>query len=300
MILIFSDDNDRTTIEVIRWIVSMDKKFIHVHENEAFEIKVYNKKFFLESHRTKFFLDDISSVWYRRGGLKFRRLQYNNPSINIHMNEAQHWLEDYVIKTIESKKHINKQSNCHVNKLLVLEQAKKIGLDVPTYFLAENTDDVPLGKTIIKSITGNVILDDIDEDTDGIMYTTIVEKKEKDSFYITFFQEKIEKDFEIRVFYLNGKCLSMAIFSQNDKQTQTDFRKYNHEKPNRNVRYNLPADLEEKIHLLMKDLDLNCGSLDFIKNENTYYFLEVNPVGQFANVSYNCNYSIFKKIAHYL
>jgi ATP-GRASP peptide maturase of grasp-with-spasm system len=300
MILIFSDNNDRTTIEVIRWLVALNKDFILVNEDEFFDIKADKKRFFLQSQKNSFFLDDIQSVWYRRGGLFFKRYQYSNNSINIYMNETQHWLEDYILKTLASKKHINKQGNSHVNKLLVLEYAQNIGLNVPEYFLAENTDEVILAKTITKAITGNASLDNILENKDGMLYTSIIDKKEKDSFFISFFQEKIEKDFEIRTFYLNGECYSMAIFSQNDDQTKTDFRKYNNEKPNRNIRYSLPKDLEDKVQKLMQMLDLNCGSLDFIKSGDLYYFLEVNPVGQFANVAYHCNYPLFKKIADYL
>jgi glutathione synthase/RimK-type ligase-like ATP-grasp enzyme len=32
---------------------------------------------------------------------------------------------------------------------------------------------------------------------------------------------------------------------------------------------------------LMKLLDLNCGSIDFIKSGDKFYFLEINPTGQF-------------------
>lgn len=300
MILIISKNIDRTTIEVMKWLSKMDKKFIRVQEDEVFEIKVIKKKVYIESHRNQFFLDEITSVWYRRGGLRFKRHQYNDASINTYMNEAQHWLEDYVIQTLESKKHINKQSNCHVNKLLVLEQAQKAGLDVPEFYLAENTDDVVLEKTITKSITGNVILESLNKNSDGIMYTKVINNREKKDFFISFFQEKIEKDFEIRSFYLNGQVWSMAIFSQNDEQTKTDFRKYNLEKPNRNVSYNLPKNLEQKIQMLMQSLDLNCGSLDFMKSGNIYYFLEVNPIGQFGNVSSDCNYFLEREIAKYL
>jgi len=300
MILIISNNNDRTTIQVMRWLSRINKKFICIREDNTFQVKVQNKRIYLESHNSQFFLDEITSIWYRRGGLRFKRYKYENPSVNIHMNEAQHWLEDYVMQTLESKKHINKQSNSHVNKLLVLEKAQNFGLDVPEFYLAENTDNVILGKTITKSITGNVIIESLDEDLGGIMYTKVIEEAEKEDFFITFFQEKIEKDFEIRSFYLNGKIFSMAIFSQNDDQTKTDFRKYNIEKPNRNVRYNLPKEIEEKIRRLMENLDLNCGSLDFMKSGNNYYFLEVNPIGQFGNVSLDCNYYLEKEIADYL
>ncbi|QBJ88105.1 grasp-with-spasm system ATP-grasp peptide maturase [Chryseobacterium gleum] len=300
MILIISKNSDRTTILVMKWLSAKEKKWIRIHEDESFEIKVIKKRIYLESHRNNFYLDEIDSVWYRRGGINFKRLQYNNPSINIHMNEAQHWLEDYVIKILESKKHINTQMNAHVNKLVVLEIAKKVGLKVPDYFLAENTDNIILEKTIVKSITGNVILESINKNEDSIMYTTTIDKLEERNFFITFFQDKIEKDFEVRSFYLNGTFSSMAIFSQNDAQTKTDLRKYNLEKPNRNVPYNLPKAIEEKIHTLMIALNLNSGSIDFIKSGDNYYFLEVNPIGQFGNVSRDCNYSLEKKIAEFL
>ncbi len=129
------------------------------------------------------------------------------------------------------------------------------------------------------------------------MYTSIVDKKEKEDFFTTFFQQKIEKDFEIRSFYLNRKVWSMAIFSQNDDQTKVDYRRYNKVKPNRNVPYNLPKDIEEKIIVLMDKLDLTSGSLDFIKSDDKFYFLEVNAVGQFGNVSFYCNYGLDYEIA---
>lgn len=300
MILIISQNNEITTTEVIKELIAMGKKFLRVHEDEVFEIKTLNKRILLESNRNSFYLDEIESVWYRRGRLAFKRLKYKKRCINLNMNETQYLLEDYVKKILESKRHINKYTNSDVNKLIVLDKAKEIGFDVPEYFLAEDTDDVEIEKTIVKTLNGNVILDEIKKNSGGFMYTSIVNEHEDGNFFITFFQEKIEKDFEVRTFYLNGCCWSMAIFSQNDEQTKVDFRKYNDIKPNRNVPYHLPSHLEEKIHQLMQSLDLNSGSLDFIKKGNKHYFLEINPIGQFTGMSDTCNYSLEQKIAEYL
>jgi len=300
LILIISNNNEITTTEVIKWLLKLGKNFIRVHEDEIFDIKIKEKRIYIESLRNSFFIDEITSVWYRRGGLKFNRLLYKNEAINLNMNEYQHWLEDYIMKVLESKKHINKQSNSDINKLLVLEEAQKTGLDIPSYFLADTTDDVILNKTIIKTIGGNPRMENILKDSSGMMYTTVIQENEDENFFITFFQEKIEKDYEIRSFYLNGKIWSMAIFSQNDDQTKVDFRKYNDKKPNRKVPYCLPKSVEQKIHLLMQSLDLNSGSVDFIKSGSKYYFLEVNPVGQFLGMSVLCNYLLEKEIAEYL
>ncbi|MDR2237553.1 MAG: grasp-with-spasm system ATP-grasp peptide maturase [Chryseobacterium sp.] len=300
MILIISENKEATTTEVIRWLVFLNKDFIRVHEDEVFEIKMENKRIYLESKKNSFFIDEISNVWYRRGGLRFLRYKYKNEAVNIHMNEHQHWLEGYVRHYLEKKSHINKQSIRHLNKLIVLDIAKEVGFDVPKYFLSDTTSDMQLNNTITKTIAGNGILQFENEDYDGIMYTSVVTKEEKKDFFITFFQEKIEKDFEIRAFYLNDKIWSMAIFSQNDDQTKIDYRKYNNKIPNRNVPYTLPNNIEEKIKILMKELGLNSGSIDFIKKGNQYYFLEVNAIGQFGNVSYYSNYNLHYEIAKIL
>ncbi|WP_316738799.1 grasp-with-spasm system ATP-grasp peptide maturase [Pedobacter aquatilis] len=302
MILILSSHLEPTTNEVVMWLNKMKKSYIRVNEEEIFEIKIIKKKFFLESNINSFYLDDISSIWYRRGGgLKFNRERYNNEAIDRNMNEAFYWLEDYVIKKLESKKHINKQSNSNLNKLLVLEEAKNAGLNVPEYFLAENTDDVIINKMITKSFTENIILDAVDERYDGILYTAVISKPEKDSFFPTFFQQKIEKEYEIRSFYLNGIIWSTAIISQNDMQTTIDHRKYNEHNPNRNIPYKLPVETENKLNNLFMTLDVNCGSADFIKGKDgKFYFLEINPLGQFLGLSAICNYSLEKEIAEFL
>jgi ATP-GRASP peptide maturase of grasp-with-spasm system len=278
----------------------MRKKFIRINETEIFDIKIFEKRILLESQKCKFYLDEITSVWYRRGGLRFRNYKYNNKAIDLYMDETQYWIQDYVNNVLETKRHINKQTTNRVNKLTVLDKAVECGLDVPYYFLAENMNDVNLNETITKSINQNVILENIQKDLDAIIYTNVIEEIVEGNFFISFFQQKIEKDFEIRSFYLAGKIWSFAIFSQNDKQTEIDFRRYNNKNPNRNVGFKLPLHIEIKIHKLMVSLDLNCGSLDFIKKDNKYYFLEVNPVGQFAGLSSICNYYLTREIASYL
>jgi glutathione synthase/RimK-type ligase-like ATP-grasp enzyme len=114
-------------------------------------------------------------------------------------------------------------------------------------------------------------------------------------------QRKIDKKYEIRVFYLMGNMYSMAIMSQNKNETEIDFRNYQNQNPNRTLSYELPDEINKKIIKLMDVLKLNSGSIDFIYNTNNeYVFLEVNPVGQYGMVSYPCNYYIEKKIANYL
>jgi glutathione synthase/RimK-type ligase-like ATP-grasp enzyme len=135
-----------------------------------------------------------------------------------------------------------------------------------------------------------------------LCYTEEMSEEELPTYFFpTLFQKKLAKVFELRIFYLNEKFYSMAIFSQEDQQTEVDFRNYNFEKPNRTVPFLLPIDLQKKLIQLMKNLHLKSGSIDMVlTEEGDYVFLEVNPVGQFGMVSSPCNYELSKLIAETL
>lgn len=100
---------------------------------------------------------------------------------------------------------------------------------------------------------------------------------------------------------MKGKCYTSAIFSQRDEKTKIDFRNYNYQKPNRVSVYKLPQKVENKIVAFMNKIEMDSGSLDIIVTpQKEYYFLEVNPVGQFFQVSHPCNFYLEKEVAKYL
>lgn len=215
-------------------------------------------------------------------------------------------LDSFIYNFLEEKSvfSIGKRSNATPNKLIVLEMAKNIGINIPESFLFTRKKDV-LEKIKVKSLITKAASDGIYIFNDDYSYYTYTElmdnknlKKLPDTFFPSLFQVNINKKFEIRSFFLGDQFFSMAIFSQNSQQTKIDFRKYNQTMPNRKIPDKLPKKMEESLKILMKNLDLNTGSIDLIvdKNDN-FYFLEVNPVGQFGMVSNPCNYMLEKKVA---
>lgn len=180
------------------------------------------------------------------------------------------------------------------NKIDILNLAVEVGLKIPDTIIANNFDRIRTNDYITKPLDNGTSF--IHDNRKYTIFTTIISKINR-KFIPSLIQEKIEKKYEIRTFYLDGECYSMAIFSQNDKQTQVDFRQYNYSKPNRNIPYKLPLEIEEKLKKLMDGLQLKTGSIDIIKGiDGEYYFLEVNPVGQFGMTSKPCNYNLEKKI----
>jgi ATP-GRASP peptide maturase of grasp-with-spasm system len=196
----------------------------------------------------------------------------------------------------------------NIGKIEQLNTAKAVNLNFPETLITGNKEKLIIfakkySKIIIKPIE-NIRSYRVD-DKNYAPFTKLIDIESisdlRNLFFPSLFQRYIEKEFEIRSFYFNGEIYSMAMFSQDNQKTLVDFRNYDTDKQTRRIPFKLPLDIEEKIKMFMQKLDLNTGSLDIIlgKDDN-FYFLEVNPVGQFGMVSEPCNYNLEKKIAEFL
>jgi len=263
--------------------------------------------------------DDFKVVWFRRWHSS-KTLAYlqnkcleNVLSIQLtkHLKRELFGASFGLFSSLENAVWIDHPSNVLVSfyKLEVLMLAKKAGLCIPETLVTNNVAELKKFATKQDRIIAKPISEIASFPQNNILYTlrteevdlTNLESLKGNFFYPSLFQELIEKEFEIRIFYLDGDCHAMAIFSQQNTKTQIDFRNYDLDKPNRVVPFCLPNAIEEKITLLMEQLNLRHGSIDMIKaRSGTYVFLEVNPVGQFGMVSKPCNYFLEKKVAEIL
>lgn len=196
----------------------------------------------------------------------------------------------------------------NINKIHQLRYARKHGIEIPpTIITSRKSELISFWKEykdiIIKPLFNVRYLDMGNKHFTP--FTQILKEEtilELDEFFMpSLIQKKIDKQFEIRSFFIEKDCYSMAIFSQEDEQTTVDFRRYNDVNPNRTIPYQLENALKEKLIKFMGKLNLNTGSIDLIfGNDQKFYFLEVNPVGQFGMTSFPCNYYLEKKIAEFL
>ena len=189
------------------------------------------------------------------------------------------------------------------NKLVDLHLAKQFGLKIPfTQFYLDGKRDC-LNKIVKVASSTLYWTKDGDNYTTGLTSRiSDVDMDLYDSQFPSLIQKEVEKDVEIRVLFVDNIVYSMAIFSQNDRMTEVDFRNYNGEKPNRIEPYQLPRESIESLKELMKYKSLNFGSIDFIKSSKNgeYYFLEINPCGQYERLASIFNSQVEKKIAKYL
>ncbi|WP_134091888.1 grasp-with-spasm system ATP-grasp peptide maturase [Olivibacter sp. XZL3] len=327
MLLILSQENFEVTTEnIIDWLNFYGVKWVRLNGEDLqtktsmrFVIGKNGDELILD-HKGRNIADCVSTIWFRRtfdaGVFEYEKFDLPLSKPNYH-TLVKHLTNEYyafywLLELYFEKRRVNwlsKPSTTRINKIRTLILANSLGLKIPETMLTNNVEFLKKpgrkdkGFLITKPITECINL----QISMGslMMYTQRVSdaviKRMKNFFFPSLFQQEIEKEFEIRSFYLNGKFHSMAIFSQGDEQTKTDFRHYNFRMPNRQVPYKLPSQIEQKLDLLMKSVNLDTGSIDLIKTpQNEYIFLEVNPVGQFGMVSAPCNFNLEKKVAEFL
>ena len=321
MILIISEDSDQSTNEVIDYLNLYGVNYIRINQSSNILIKriilsnsqesialVINDGF--EKNRIVA-LDQIKGTWYRRGDLKiqveslstdFKYWSQLSHYLNNEVEDLVEFIHFYIKNTIPS---INSFLDNSINKLIVLYIAKKNGLKIPYTLLSS----FPKYIKKVEQGKGPFITKDIRDGRvsfipNSLMAMGKVEllEYEVDAYnYYTFpnlVQSLIIKEYEIRTFYLMGEFYSTAIFSQSNERTKIDFRNYDFSKMNRVVPYFLPSIIQKKIEALFVELDMNCGSVDIIKShDGNYVFLEINPIGQYSQVSVPGNFNISEKIA---
>jgi ATP-GRASP peptide maturase of grasp-with-spasm system len=330
MILLFSELNDFSTNKVIDWLIYWKKKHIRhngVSENDSeidfrkyvYTIRIENE--FNEMNISKgnrCFSNGIKSIWFRRpynGVEDFYYPLFKKKSIIpiaiINKQLKSHFtiLKDLLIQFYSQSKVLGSYQILGLNKPKVLIKASIHGLNIPktlitnSFIELQSFFEINKRKIICKALYEGIFDFPRNQNYGFKEGTTLIENINafKKDFATTLFQEYIEKEYEIRIVFLNNILYSMCIFSQNNTKTMIDFRNYDEKKPNRMIPYILDESVAQKIRNLMADIGLNMGSIDLIKARNgKFYFLEINPVGQYDFVSYHCNYHIHREIAKFL
>lgn len=325
MILIISQNDDTSTIDVIKWIRHFGHEVIriNVEDKNVFikEVDIDGKSIIVKHGDREFNLvKDISVAWMRRGHIPFNsnlnfksniydsifRIDIANKDLKDYLKAEISDLMEYVHYVFDEK-CIGGYGKGKVNKLVVLDKARSLGISIPKTLVVFNKQKLAeicaKDNYITKAISDTYVTE-----SNHIGYTTYTESVKMDDLHYlnneifpSLIQKEINKKIELRIFFWYGEIFTLAIFSQNDEQTKTDFRIYNKTKPNRFVPYKFPEKEAEKLVLLMEVMGLQTGSIDYILDkEGNYIFLEINPVGQFGMVSVPGTYYLEKKIAEKL
>jgi len=293
MVVIFSIESDSSSHEVMDWLDFLDEKFYVIYPNN-FNNKIVELISYLEN-------GNKPSFWFRKWDKSYFDEEYKNTETFKLIEYIYHLTKDFCF-------WLNNPYDCDSNNKLTQHiYANRVGLNVPSLNILnkkEQLESLVLDSSnqfITKSFGSQIMQNDSDGNT-LFAFTNIIDNelinKSADSFFPSLIQEYIEKEFEIRTFYLDGEFYSMAIFSQDNEKTKIDFRHYDNKIPNRLEPISLPKDIENKLKVFIKQINTNCGSFDLIQSiSGDLYFIECNALGQFGMVSKPCNYMLEKRIA---
>ena len=225
--------------------------------------------------------DSLKAVYYRAPVF----LRNSKPYTVEEQLERGQWsafIRNLII--FEKVKWINNPVNTYKaeNKLFQLKIAIGAGLTVP-YTWCGNVipEELKDGSYIVKSLDTALFYDN---GTEMFTYSSIVNVDELKTAEMNdapiILQQMIHNKTDIRVTYVDGKMIPIAI-RDSAGQIAGDWRKTQKD----NLRYSmimLPLTVQNGITKLMGALGLSFGGIDLALSNEKYYFIEVNPTGEWG------------------
>lgn len=259
---------------------------------------------------------EIKSIWYRRPENPVptpgQIIGYDDQEIDFLKRECASffWSLQTVLVGYWMNHPLYGTRALEHNKAYQMSLASKCGLKIPRTIVSNSPDKLVDfsrscgGIVAIKTIKQRVFKK-ADDTYDGI-YTNkittdlLIEHREELAVCPVMLQEYIEKSIELRVTIVGNNIFTCAIHSQDSVKTMDDWRKYDFDRV-RHEQYDLPKQIEDKLLLFMKVCKLNFGAIDMILTPSgDYYFLEVNPSGQYGWIESLTGMPISKAIAETL
>lgn len=300
MILIVSNKSDITTDFFISKAARLGLEFFRLNTEDfptsvdvSFHIDSANKiSGYIEDCVSRIDLSAIKGVWYRRP----RPAEISDRVTDKHIRdlcaqEATASLEG-VIKSIKCNwvSHPDKIRAAE-SKVYQLSAAAALGFNLPRTLITNVRSEIidfantvsNDNDTVIKTISGGRIRSNEDE---YLVFTNIIELKDTNiegtRYTANYLQEFVKNKVDVRVNVFRTKVFATRIeLPDTIRKNAVDWRKYQDKVEYR--MFELPDPLKNKCIKLVDYLGLSFSALDFVLDENgEYYFLEMNPNGQWA------------------
>lgn len=304
MILIITHKEDFTADFVIEKLNEQNIKYFRLN---CEDLNQYNY-LFDSSNNFNFSINGFSefkSVWFRR--TKLPEIETKDQGQKLFLLADYESLFDNLFNLINSDKWLSHPTYIYKaeNKLYQLQKAKKIGFVIPNTIVTNNhshLNEFALNngnEVIIKPIRqGRIQLSDgVKTIFTNKVTSEVLENLNEYDLTPCIVQNNISKEYELRITVVGDKVFSARINSQENINTQTDWRK----EKNPFFKYDLPLNVENKCIQLLKELNISFGAIDLIKDKNgNYIFLEINPNGQWAWIEMETGLNISEAIINYL
>ncbi|HAT8492261.1 TPA: hypothetical protein RQK84_003271 [Vibrio vulnificus] len=252
----------------------------------------------------------ISAVWHRKNALADLTACLHGDTLQQAVRESEA-IKQGLLHSLDSLFWLDppaKQKQAE-NKWLQLQLAQNVGLTVPDTLFTNQPERVRQffqrcqGQVVVKMHTP--LMSSMGK-PGQFVYTSRLEKAHLDSldslkFSPMIFQRQIEKAQEIRAVYVDGTLMCASILGRvQSGEALVDWRKADPQLSSWQPAQ-LPPDVHQAVHRLMQKLQLKFGAIDFIvDHEQTPYFLEVNPAGEWGMLEQALGLPISRHIAETL
>lgn len=309
-VLILGSKYDLTCDYIIAQLRTMKQPYFRLNSEDLpdFEIALEPVHGVLRIHHdnvsTTLRANEIKSVLYRRP--VFLR-DYYDAELNAEEKfKRQHWavfLRNLMV--LDECLWINHPASIYhaEHKGVQLRIAKKIGFLVPETIFTNNQRFIskkihPSGTIVLKGID-TVIFREGNQESFG--FTQFVTKKNIISEELgtapAIFQQPILHKTDIRVTVIENVVYAVAILT-NSSPIEEDWR--THKGSAAFVSHILPKSITRKCLRLVKELNLIFGAIDLVLSDGKYYFLEINPTGEWAWLVDSANLPIDRAFAQCL
>lgn len=194
-------------------------------------------------------------------------------------------------------------------KVWQLRIARELGLETPRTLVTRRPDSA---RRFLRALAGNAIAKPVTYGTFGdgnderAIFTSRIppdlapEAFESLALAPVILQEEIAKRSDLRVTVVGPAVVAVRIDSQSAPQTVTDWRVPG-ASPLQHTVVELPSALAEKCVALTRALDLVFGAIDLVEGvDGTFYFLEINPAGQWGWLELEAGAEIAERIVDVL
>ncbi|WP_100075026.1 MvdC/MvdD family ATP grasp protein [Chryseobacterium camelliae] len=248
---------------------------------------------------------DIKGVWNRKAWTITVPENMDEDYQRIFINEYN-CLRYNLITSLEHLPWINPyeaEKKIDGNKIYQLRTARKNQLRVPETLFSNDAEKITSffyrhcnGKAVAKlhgvmskSMAGEHMLSTMIIEEDSL------ESIEDIAYCPMIFQPYIEKSYELRIVYVDGVFFTGKINNSENADWRIANSNYSWSA------YELPGPICLNLTAMMQEMGLCLGAIDMIRGKDgNYYFLEVNPQGEWGMLQKELNFPIAETIADYL
>lgn len=307
MILCITHSQDFYNIDIFfQYLTSKNIPYFRLnsdHLNHFQKISIHEDSFELtDEFGNTVNSSDIKGVWHRKAWKITipEELDEDYEKIFIKEYGSLRYNLFTLLENIPWMNPLEKEMKVDGNKLYQLKIAKQHNLIIPKTIFSNDEEKITAffheycnGKAVAK-LHGAIAKS---MDGGNMLSTTIIDESTLENlsdiaYCPMIFQPYIDKEYELRIVYVDGCFFTGKINNSENADWRVSQSGYFWSA------YELPEDIKGHLTSMMKEMGLYIGAIDMIKGrDGKYYFLEVNPQGEWGMLQKELNFPIAESIA---